>query len=1279
MGGKSSTSKYQQPGDKPGVVVTKSMPSSISRAWDDELAAEQGLKASAEQAPTPAGRSSRRSGKVVDYSDVSRPDDEVEQSFKADMTYAKQRRASSTDQNTPSSGSGKQKSQRQPEVAWTTSAVKAGGANQISVPLAAKVRILEVNGSWAWCQFGEKSGWVPAKCLSTTGPPADDGRSSSKRHQKAEDRPASSAGAGKSTKDSPALPEPWTRLLANTMILHTVQNAMILASYLLELLTGGYGTRSALHIACWEGSRHAVQAVTNGSKKTVLDWHKRKGDLTPLHIASICGHASVVDYLLELDVNPNIHTVHGLNALHISASSSPEISEMLLAGKADASARTADQDTPLHFASCYQQIETMELLLNAGADPTAANNFGVSPLHVAAAYAGLEELELKDARATLLLCAHGANPSARDHHGHTPADIVRMAGGSTTLAEFLDSGGVQQKAQDMIQGQPIQEEEEEELSGILSQPAQKALSEEPATWAAQKGERFPEPASSQATPAANMLGSLQSASDMRLAEENARLQKEVARIQKEMAESQSSNRHLQGLLEQSRLTMEQMKGAAARSQSASATQSSEAYQAERGDMQKEMDELRQRQQSLGDERASWLQERESLQRQLADALAARESTEASVKRLSAERDAAVEQGARPKTPAASRPSSAMQRQAAQLTEKEQELHEKNAALSEKDHALSQKDQALSEKDAELQARLQAEEEARQALGTKEEQIASLSTELEAVKAESQHRATELEAKAAEIARREAELQGIRAEVQRLGGDMQRQGREKEETWQSLQELRAQHKELREQQSASLAEHQNAKSTFQEREVELEGKLKEQELTIEKLQADVESLSAQVEELRDAKERAEHAEKQLEPWKKRTEELHEAFQKEQSMRKRYHNQMQDMKGAIRVFARIRPRVAREKDDQEAVRRRDAFCLECEAKDKKSPPKDYNFDAVFDERSTQEDVFADCRSLIGSTVDGFNVTVFAYGQTGAGKTHTMYGSEAMPGLVPRAADELFMVVGRYAHDCQSKVLVSMFELYRDDLIDLLWTKTKDKKTPPSLDVKKDSRGTVKVENSVEAEVKTPAELLKAISDGQNRRHVAATKMNADSSRSHLICIVTIESINSKTKQVSVGKLTLCDLAGSERLKKSEVSGEQLKEAQSINKSLTALGDVIEALTKQSKHIPYRNHRLTQLLSDSLGGNAKTLMFVNCSPAIGNLDETSAALSYAVRAKNIVNKVEKNSDSQEVARLKKVVQMMNVELDKARAAMGERTEELPDLGEGEGDGDNEGTVEE
>ncbi|CAK0890343.1 unnamed protein product [Prorocentrum cordatum] len=132
-----------------------------------------------------------------------------------------------------------------------------------------------------------------------------------------------------------------------------------------------------------------------------------------------------------------------------------------------------------------------------------------------------------------------------------------------------------------------------------------------------------------------------------------------------------------------------------------------------------------------------------------------------------------------------------------------------------------------------------------------------------------------------------------------------------------------------------------------------------------------------------------------------------------------------------------------------------------------------------------------------------------------------------------------------------------------------------------------------------------------------------MNSESSRSHLVLIIRIISVNKETKQQLRGKLLICDLAGSERLSKSQVTGDGQKEAIEINKSLTSLGDVIEGLTKGSKVIPYRNHKLTQLMQDSLGGTAKTLMFINCSPANSNQDETIMALKYAQRAKTITNK--------------------------------------------------------
>merc|ERR1719195_497452 len=153
-----------------------------------------------------------------------------------------------------------------------------------------------------------------------------------------------------------------------------------------------------------------------------------------------------------------------------------------------------------------------------------------------------------------------------------------------------------------------------------------------------------------------------------------------------------------------------------------------------------------------------------------------------------------------------------------------------------------------------------------------------------------------------------------------------------------------------------------------------------------------------------------------------------------------------------------------------------------------------------------------------------------------------------------------------------------------------------------------------------------------------------MNAASSRSHLLLSIIVEGAVKETEQAIYGKITLCDLAGSERPKKREVTGDALKEAIEINKSLSALGDVIEALTKGNKSVPYRNHKLTMLMQDSIGGSAKTLMFVNCSPAGSNTEETQMSLKWASRARQVTNDVKRNADSKEVARLKSVIAMMS-----------------------------------
>lgn len=1053
------------------------------------------------------------------------------------------------------------------------------------------------------------------------------------------------------------------------MILHTVQNAMRLAAYLLKLLTGGYGTVSALHIACWEGSTDAVNAVTSGKRTVVKDWHERAGDLTPLHISAMCGHTAVVEYLLQLDVNANIPTVHGMRALHISASSNFELSEALVLGKADAGLATADSDTPLHYASCYQQLPTMELLLRAGVNAATANAFGVVPLHVAAAYAALEGLRIHEANAVLLLLSHKADPMARDKHGRTPADVAIMAGGDPSLVEFLrgaalaapregltlENGpaeGMAARMQSMAT-EMMKESRAADLaspSGDGLSPADGCAEELDGLAAAMRSGRSKKSPPSDLTPA----------SDFRLHEENAQLSAEVKRLAKELEEARSKNRHLDELLQNTRGTMEQMQNMKSNSHVTSHSQNNEAIQSIKEDLEQQRGEFLRRNQDLDAERERWREEREAMQRLLDEAVAARD-----VATLNVGKDAAAEEAAAVARAALqNRPTSADLR--AKETELQERLGEKDAELESqvkaKEAELEARAKAeedaraeLGEKAAELEARALAESEARVALGQKETELSQKDGEIVALRQEVERQSSDAEVKAKEITRQATTIEGLQSEARSIGADLQKQRREKEEVFQQLSDLRTQHTQLREEGAQAQLTHQEAESSFREQELALEGKVREQELCTKNLQEDLTKTQAVVKDLEDCKERAERADRMLAPLNQRIEELHRAFAHEQALRKRYHNQMQEAKGAIRVYARIRPMIKREEGQEVAARRVDAFTMELDSKDKRAPPKTFTFDSIFNEHNTQEDVFADCRSLVSSAVDGYNVTVFAYGQTGAGKTHTMYGNEKAPGLVPRVADEIFGLLSKYSHEAVSKVRCSMFELYRDDLVDLFLPKAKAR-NPPPLDVKKDTRGSVFVDNATEREAGTAEELLQAITEGQERRHVSATKMNSDSSRSHLIAILVIESTNRKTKQVSTGKLTLCDLAGSERLKKSEATGEQMKEAQSINKSLSALGDVIEALTKHAKHVPYRNHKLTQLLSDSLGGNAKTLMFVNCSPVAPSLDETGAALGYAARAKLIMNKVEKNQDSQEVARLKKVIQVMSGELEQARAGQAE-----------------------
>eukprot|EP00644_Phytophthora_capsici_P014554 jgi/Phyca11/124652/e_gw1.54.353.1 len=372
-------------------------------------------------------------------------------------------------------------------------------------------------------------------------------------------------------------------------------------------------------------------------------------------------------------------------------------------------------------------------------------------------------------------------------------------------------------------------------------------------------------------------------------------------------------------------------------------------------------------------------------------------------------------------------------------------------------------------------------------------------------------------------------------------------------------------------------------------------------------------------------------------------LETSYKEEQALRKKYYNQIEDMKGKIRVYARCRPMSSSENDRGcvTCVKFVDEFSLEVSGGNR--AVKTFAYDQVFSPASTQPQVFEDTKNLLQSAVDGYNVCIFAYGQTGSGKTFTMTGSDKDPGLSPRAIYHLFQLAEEGKANFTVNFQATMLELYNDALIDLFHLMEGGGAHDTKLEIKKNEKGMVVVQNATLKKCTSPEQTLKLFEAANKKRQVGATKMNAESSRSHSIFSLLVESYNRTTKATTVGKLSLVDLAGSERAGKTGATADRLKEAQAINKSLSALGDVISALSTNEKFIPYRNNKLTQLMQDSLGGNAKTLMFVNISPADYNQEETVTSLTYASRVKLITNNANKNSESEQVNRLKAIIKQL------------------------------------
>ncbi|KAJ1698173.1 hypothetical protein LUZ63_006685 [Rhynchospora breviuscula] len=348
---------------------------------------------------------------------------------------------------------------------------------------------------------------------------------------------------------------------------------------------------------------------------------------------------------------------------------------------------------------------------------------------------------------------------------------------------------------------------------------------------------------------------------------------------------------------------------------------------------------------------------------------------------------------------------------------------------------------------------------------------------------------------------------------------------------------------------------------------------------------------------------------------------------EALRKKLHNTILELKGNIRVFCRVRPFITDGNEyDGSVVSFPTSTDLVGRGIDLTNQTQSYSFtfDRVFGPNSSQQDVFVEISQLVQSALDGYKVCIFAYGQTGSGKTYTMMGrrsSEDEKGVIPRSLHQIFETTRALTSEgWEYSMQASMLEIYNETIRDLLLSgrpgvgpETSNSK---QYNIKHDQSGNTIVSDLTIEEVHSQGDVDRILRQAEQSRSVGRTQMNEQSSRSHCVFTLRISGINKKTEQQVQGVLNLIDLAGSERLAKSGATGDRLKETQAINKSLSALSDVIFSLAKKEDHVPFRNSKLTYLLQPCLGGDSKTLMFVNVSPEASSAGETLCSLRFAAR---------------------------------------------------------------
>ncbi|KAK8381645.1 hypothetical protein O3P69_018627 [Scylla paramamosain] len=336
------------------------------------------------------------------------------------------------------------------------------------------------------------------------------------------------------------------------------------------------------------------------------------------------------------------------------------------------------------------------------------------------------------------------------------------------------------------------------------------------------------------------------------------------------------------------------------------------------------------------------------------------------------------------------------------------------------------------------------------------------------------------------------------------------------------------------------------------------------------------------------------------------------------------------------------------------------------------KVYQFDSILKPNVTQEKVYnTAAKDIVKDVLNGYNGTIFAYGQTSSGKTHTMEGVIGDPnlqGIIPRIISDIFNHIYNMEENLEFHIKVSYFEIYMDKIRDLLDV------SKVNLAVHEDKNRVPFVKGATERFVSSPEEVFEVIELGKSNRHVAVTNMNEHSSRSHSVFLIQVKQENIESQKKLLGKLYLVDLAGSEKVSKTGAEGSVLDEAKNINKSLSALGNVISALADATKtHVPYRDSKLTRILQESLGGNARTTIVICCSPASFNEPETKSTLDFGKRAKTVKNVVTVNEEltaeewkrryekeKDKVAKLKAQLEKMDRELGRWRAGESVSTDE-------------------